>query len=143
MIVCNLSEDSSESVIYLSLTCVYFLRLLGPAFQRILAEDTAPWAGNRLIFIGDYSGGLDIRDFCKYDEIRLLEEDEELSLYGLAEDRVMCTSEGYVRAEEYCTDVRDRVDMRQAGALEKRVRERLTPDDLQLFHRFAALAKTS
>lgn len=42
MVVCNLSGDSSENIIYLSLTCVYFFRLLGPLVQSILAEDTAP-----------------------------------------------------------------------------------------------------
>ncbi|KAK2599877.1 hypothetical protein N8I77_011597 [Diaporthe amygdali] len=140
MIVSNLSSGSPESAIHLSLTCVYFFRLLGPVIQSILAEDTAPWAGDRLIFVGDYADGLNIEGFCTSEEIHQFEENEEEynnnPLYYLAKDRVMCTMDECVKDEIDPDD-----DLRQAGTLEQRVRERLKRDDLQLFHRLAAIAK--
>lgn len=142
MIVSNLSADSPESVIYLSLTCVYFLRLLGPKFQKILAEDTAPWAGDRLIFVGDYADGLDIGGICTSDELRVfkekVEEYHDNPLYCIDEDRIMCTMDGRAKADPDCLD---EYDLRQAGSLEQCVRDKLTLDDFQLFHRLAVIAK--
>ncbi len=39
----------------LALTCGYFFRLLAPAVRSALIKDAAPWAGDRLIFVGDYA----------------------------------------------------------------------------------------
>lgn len=142
MIVCNISGESSEDVIYLSLTCVYFFQLLGPVVQRILAEDTAPWAGDRLIFVGDYADRLDLGDICTSEELRHFEETEGEHggnpLYSIPEDRVMCTMDELAKADR---DDLSGDDLRQAGAVEQRVKEKLTPDDLELFHRLAAIVK--
>ncbi|VUC28808.1 unnamed protein product [Clonostachys rosea] len=51
-------EPGGEDLICLALTCSYFFRLLGPQVQTILADDEAPWAGDRLIFVGDYANGI-------------------------------------------------------------------------------------
>lgn len=142
MIVCNISGESSEDVIYLSLTCVYFFQLLGSVVQRILAEDTAPWAGDRLIFVGDYADRLDLGDICTSEELRQFKENEGKyggnPLYSITEDRIMCNTDELAKADpdELSGDY-----MRQAGALEQRVREQLTPEDLELFHRLAAIVK--
>ncbi|KAL1857526.1 hypothetical protein Daus18300_010284 [Diaporthe australafricana] len=144
MIVCNLTADEPESVIYLSLTCVYFLRQLGPIFQKVLAEDTAPWAGDRLIFVGDYADGLDLGGICTIDELRQFDENVEEygdnPLYCMPEEQVMCTVDERARTKRRYLDG---YDVRQAGYLEQRVRNKLTRDDLQLFHRLAAIAKRS
>lgn len=142
MIVCNLSEESSEDVIYLSLTCVYFFRLLDPTVQSILAEDTAPWVGDRLIFVGDYADGLDIGSICTSEELRHFKETKEQHggnpFYHIHEDRVMCTPDELAKADpsELSGD-----DLRQAGALEQRVRDKLTPGDLELYRRLSAILK--
>jgi hypothetical protein len=144
MIISNLAKDSPESMIHLSLTCVYFFQLLGPDFQRILADDTAPWAGDRLIFVGDYANGLDIGGICTTDELREFEEEEEEygdnPLYRISE-RVMCTVDEGAKAGLDPLAPLGRFEVRQAGALEQRVRDKLTPDDLNLFNRLAAIAK--
>uniref|UniRef100_A0A0B7JJH9 Uncharacterized protein n=1 Tax=Bionectria ochroleuca TaxID=29856 RepID=A0A0B7JJH9_BIOOC len=60
-IVSLLVEDEGAGggeLICLSLTCSYFFRLLGFRVQKLLAENEAPWAGDRLIFIGDYANGI-------------------------------------------------------------------------------------
>ncbi|CAH0048058.1 unnamed protein product [Clonostachys solani] len=60
-IVSLLVEDEragGPDLICLSLTCSYFFRLLGSRVQTLLAEDEAPWAGDRLIFVGDYANGI-------------------------------------------------------------------------------------
>lgn len=147
MIVGNLSRDSPESVIYLSLTCVYFFRLLGPAFQRVLAEDTAPWAGDRLVFVGDYANGLDVGGICTNEELRRFEEThgEEYHnnpLYYISDDRVMCAkNEPYRKRRGVPLRYLREDDLRRAGALEQRARENLMLDDLQLFDRLTAIAK--
>lgn len=137
LIILNICRDSPESVIHLSLTCVYFFRLLGLEFQRALAEDSAPWAGNRLVFVGDHAKGLDVGGICTGDEIRQFEEDKEKyndnPLYHMAENRVMCTVLLQCR--------REGDDVRQAGTLEHRIREKLTLNDVQLFNQLAAIAK--
>ncbi|KAI7788286.1 hypothetical protein LA080_012353 [Diaporthe eres] len=144
MVVCNLSGGSSENIIYLSLTCVYFFRLLGPLVQSILAEDTAPWAGERLIFVGDYADGLDIGDICTSDELREFEETEDEHggnpLYHLTDDRVMCTESERAKAEP--SDLSGD-DIRQAGALEQHIRDKLTFEDSELFDRLTAIAKST
>lgn len=147
MIVCNLTRDSSESVLYLSLTCAYFFRLLGPAVQSILAEDTAPWAGDRLIFVGDYADGLDIGSICTSDELREFDQKKEEyhnnPLYHMDQERVMCAMNERVEPRRGPRLLLPKPDLRRAGALEQRVTGRLTLDDLQLFHRLAAIARTS
>lgn len=136
LITLNLCRDSPESAIYLSLTCVYFFRLLGLEFQRALSEDSAPWAGNRLVFVNDHAKGLDVGGICTGDELRQFEEDKEKykdnPLYYIAENRVIGTFQSLRREGD---------DVRQAGALEQRVREKLAFNDLQLFDRLAAIAK--
>ncbi|TKA83103.1 hypothetical protein B0A55_00872 [Friedmanniomyces simplex] len=42
----------------LALTCSYFFRLLAPAVAQSVVECEAPWAGNRLITVGDYANGV-------------------------------------------------------------------------------------
>ncbi|KAF4973177.1 hypothetical protein FZEAL_9394 [Fusarium zealandicum] len=46
-----------DDFICLSLTCTYFFRLLAGKVQEIIIEDTGPWVGDRLIFVGDYADG--------------------------------------------------------------------------------------
>ncbi|KAK7709358.1 hypothetical protein SLS64_006271 [Diaporthe eres] len=148
MVVCNLSGDSSENIIYLSLTCVYFFRLLGPLVQSILAEDTAPWAGDRLVLVGDYADGLDVGDICTSDELREFKETEEEHggnppyhiSDGISDDRVMCTESERARAEP--GDLSGN-DIRQAGALEQQIRDKLTSEDSKLFDRLTAIAKST
>lgn len=41
-----------EDTLCLSLSCSYFFRLLASEVQAHLIEDAAPWAGDRLIYIG-------------------------------------------------------------------------------------------
>lgn len=141
IIVRNL-KDSPESIIYLSLTCFYFFRLLGSEFQRILAEDSAPWAGNRLICVGDYADGLDVGGICTSDELRQFKEDKETyhnnPLFCIPENRVMCTVDEFANADQ---DRLKRDDVRHPGALEQRVKEKLSFDGLKLFNRLAAIAK--
>lgn len=144
MVVCNLSRESSESVIYLSLTCVYFFRLLGPTIQTIMKEDTAPWAGHRLIFVGDYADGLCIRGICTSEELFQFEGNEEKyhknPLYCISEDRVMCARNKYVKPRRGPGSRVPR-DLRRTGALEHRVTGKLISDELQLFHRLAAIMR--
>ncbi len=49
-------NDNSETIC-LALTCGYFFRLLVTVVHSALIRDAAPWAGDRLIFIGDYADG--------------------------------------------------------------------------------------
>lgn len=136
LIALNICRDSPESVIHLSLTCAYFFRLLGLEFQRVLAEDSAPWAGDRLVFVGDHAKGLDIGGICTGDELRQFEKEKERyndnPLYYMAENRVMGTLQRLALEGD---------DVRQAGLLEQRVREKLTLNDVQLFDRLATIAK--
>lgn len=145
MIVSSLSSDSSESVIYLSLTCVYFFRLLGPAVQSILAEDTVPWAGDRLIFVGDYAVGLDLAGICTTEELREFDEEKEKygdnPLFRISKGTVMCAKNEIVGRLQSPASLCGRV-LRRAGSLERSVTETLTFDDLELFQRFDAIAKT-
>ncbi|KPM45011.1 hypothetical protein AK830_g1520 [Neonectria ditissima] len=46
-----------SALVHLSLTCAYFFRLLAPLVQDMLLEDSGPWSGDRLIFVGDYAEG--------------------------------------------------------------------------------------
>lgn len=144
MVVCNLSRESRESVIYLSLTCVYFFRLLGPAIQAILKEDTAPWAGHRLIFVSHYAHGLDIGGICTTEELSQFDENNEKydqsPLYYMNEDRVMCARNQHIKPRRGPAS-RVPLDLRRAGALEHRVTSNLIRDELQLFDRLTAIMK--
>lgn len=142
MIVYNFSEEPSEDVIYLSLTCVYFFRLLGPIVQGILAEDTAPWAGDRLIFVGNYAYDLDIGDICTSKELRRFKETRKEHggnpFFHIQNGMVMCTADELSKADP---GELSGYDLRRAGALEQRVREKLTPGDLELYRRLSAIVK--
>lgn len=144
MVVCNLSRESRESVIYLSLTCVYFFRLLGPSIQNIMKEDTAPWAGHRLIFVGSYAHGLDIGGICTIEELSQLDDNNEKyyesPLYYMNEDRVMCARNQHIKPRRGPAS-RVPLDLRRAGALEHRVTSNLIRDELQLFDRLTAIMK--
>lgn len=141
MIVQELCRDSPESVIYLSLTCVYFFRLLGPEFQRVLAHDNAPWAGHRLIIVGDYADGLDLGGICTRDELRQFKEDEknygDNPLYRMNESE-MCTRQGLTKVRRRWAAAGD---IRRPGELEQRVKEKLIFNGLALFNRLAGLAR--
>lgn len=146
MIVCNLSGDSSESVIYLSLTCTYFFRLLGPAVQSILAEDTAPWAGDRLVFAGEFADGLDMGGICTSDELREFDKKKmeyiNNPFYYMTGNRITCAMNEHVKPPPGLLGPLPSLDLRRAGALEQRVTGKLTLDDLQLFFRLSAIART-
>ncbi|PWI64095.1 hypothetical protein PCL_12678 [Purpureocillium lilacinum] len=47
------SDRADVDLVCLALTCSYFVRLLGPAVQVTLRRDRGPWAGDRLVFLGD------------------------------------------------------------------------------------------
>ena len=47
-----------EDLLCFGLTCQYSWALLRDRIKGILAEDMAPWAGSRLIFLGDYADDL-------------------------------------------------------------------------------------
>ncbi|KAG6358619.1 hypothetical protein INS49_012137 [Diaporthe citri] len=145
MIVCNLSRDSSESVIYLSLTCAYFFRLLGPAVQSILARDTAPWAGDRLIFVGEFADGLDIGGICTSDELGEFDKKKMEYIndpfYYMTGHRITCAMNQHIKTPPPSHGLLPSPDLRRAGALEQRVTGKLTLDDLQLFFRLAAIAR--
>lgn len=51
------SDRTNIDLVCLALTCSYFVRLLGPVVQATLRRDRGPWAGDRLVFVGD-NGGL-------------------------------------------------------------------------------------
>lgn len=144
MVVCNLSRESRESVIYLSLTCVYFFRLLGPAIQTIMKEDTAPWAGHRLIFVSNYAHGLDTGGICTIEELSQFDENNEnyyqSPLYYMNEDRIMCARNQHIKPRRG-PDSRVPRDLRRAGALEHRVKGKPFGDELQLFDRLTAIMK--
>ena len=45
-------------ILALALTNTYFFRLLAPSVKEAVIRDEAPWAGDRLIFVGDYASGV-------------------------------------------------------------------------------------
>lgn len=60
LVVTSLADDVSDdttaqAMTNLALSCTYFLRLLAPKLQNSIASDI--WAGDRLIFVGDYAEG--------------------------------------------------------------------------------------
>ena len=50
-------KSDVTDVICLALTCTYFFRLLANNMQDAFIEDTAPRAGDRLVFLGEYTQG--------------------------------------------------------------------------------------
>ncbi|KPM41406.1 hypothetical protein AK830_g5137 [Neonectria ditissima] len=58
LVVSALACSGGEHVICLSLTCSYFFRLLSSSNQTLLIRDVAPWAGDRLILVGDFAEGI-------------------------------------------------------------------------------------
>ncbi|KAK4539212.1 hypothetical protein LTR36_000895 [Oleoguttula mirabilis] len=50
--------ESDTDVICLGLTNSDFFRLLAPELKKAVVRDEAPWAGDRLIFVGDYAHGV-------------------------------------------------------------------------------------
>ena len=48
---------SGEDIACLALTCKYFFYNLGLLLQRLLLQDNAPWAGDRLICLGGSGHG--------------------------------------------------------------------------------------
>ncbi|KAK5722091.1 hypothetical protein LTR17_014439 [Elasticomyces elasticus] len=49
---------SGADLINLGLSCSYFFRLLSPVLIQAVVESEAPWAGRRLITVGDYAEGI-------------------------------------------------------------------------------------
>ncbi|KAK3657525.1 hypothetical protein LTR56_002299 [Elasticomyces elasticus] len=49
---------SGVDLINLGLSCSYFFRLLGPVLIQAIVESEAPWAGRRLVTVGDYAEGI-------------------------------------------------------------------------------------
>ena len=49
------SDEDVEDTFTLAITCTYFFRLIGPSLRKPLLREAAPWAGDRLIFLGDYA----------------------------------------------------------------------------------------
>ncbi|KAG8168453.1 hypothetical protein KVR01_001202 [Diaporthe batatas] len=144
MIVHELCSDSPESLICLSLTCAWFFRLLGLEFQKILAADSAPWAGHRLIFVGDYADGLDLGDICTSEELQHFEKCQE----KWGDNPLYCMPEGIMRTRNEHTDAGGGwyedgtgANTRRPGDLEELVKERLMLNDLSLFNRLANLAR--
>ncbi|KAK3719242.1 hypothetical protein LTR37_004461 [Vermiconidia calcicola] len=50
-----INTTPAEDTLCLALSCAYFFRLLAPSMRSALATDTAPWAGDRLVLVGDYA----------------------------------------------------------------------------------------
>lgn len=49
--------NDGVDVIALCLTNTYFFRLLAARLSRAVQQDEAPWAGHRLVLVGDYASG--------------------------------------------------------------------------------------
>ncbi|KAK5731653.1 hypothetical protein LTR17_011246 [Elasticomyces elasticus] len=49
---------SGVDLINLGLTCSYFFRLLARVLTQAVVECEAPWAGRRLVTVGDYAEGI-------------------------------------------------------------------------------------
>ncbi|KAK5112546.1 hypothetical protein LTR85_011238 [Meristemomyces frigidus] len=49
--------ENDVDIICLALTSSYFFRLLAPAVTEAVIRDEAPWAGDRIICVGDYANG--------------------------------------------------------------------------------------
>lgn len=140
-IVHELCSDSPESVIYLSLTCVYFFRLLASEFQKVLASDVAPWAGHRLVLVSDDAAGLDVASICTSDELRKFEVDkwrhEGNPLFHLAAHSMAIRTMPINRLRRTAETDYDC----QTGDLEDRVKEKLLFNGFSLFNRLATLAR--
>lgn len=67
-IVVNEITDATD-IVCLALTCGYFFRLLAQQVQTILKADSAPWAGDRLMFIVDYHTDT-IQDIVSREEMK-------------------------------------------------------------------------
>ncbi|KAJ3542256.1 hypothetical protein NM208_g4199 [Fusarium decemcellulare] len=58
LIIPHLHNDQyNEDLVCLALTCSYFFRLVAHDIQKTIRKDTGPWAGDRIIFVGDYATG--------------------------------------------------------------------------------------
>ncbi|KAI4861427.1 hypothetical protein F4820DRAFT_451980 [Hypoxylon rubiginosum] len=55
-IVAEISDPIS--ILSLALTCSYFWRVLLPQVRAAICTIQAPWAGDRLVFVGDYASGV-------------------------------------------------------------------------------------
>ncbi|CAH0020592.1 unnamed protein product [Clonostachys rhizophaga] len=78
--------DGSGDLICLSLSCSYFFRLLGSRVQTLLAEDEAPWAGDRLIFVGDYANGIPEGIVTETERTQLLADGRNPLYYSIEQE---------------------------------------------------------
>ncbi|KAK7217806.1 hypothetical protein V2G26_005809 [Clonostachys chloroleuca] len=90
-IVSLLVEDEGDGggggeLICLSLTCSYFFRLLGSRLQKLLAEDEAPWAGDRLILVGDYANGIPEGVVTETERTQLLADGRNPLYYSIEQE---------------------------------------------------------
>ncbi|KAK7430720.1 hypothetical protein QQZ08_002764 [Neonectria magnoliae] len=81
------SSGSDVDVVCLSLTCSYFFRLLASTNQTIVARNDAPWAGDRLILVGDFAEGIP-PGIATDDELQEWKKFGENPFYNLAEAQV-------------------------------------------------------
>lgn len=79
-IFCYLDDDAD--LICLALTCRHFLSVLGNQVRTALQTDAAPWAGGRIILLGDYAYDLPDGLLSESEESELsLEKQEDVEDY--------------------------------------------------------------
>lgn len=85
----------------LGLTCAYLFRVLGPRIRKTIIADQAPWAGDRLIMIGDYTESVpdtcaefreDAHLWASGMEQKYAKSTRENPIYHLARERDMAPS---------------------------------------------------